>query len=83
MSEPQNMVTDIRKLMGFNDKSSFSAFSSGYDAESIDRNAFISLTSTFREFGGNNLNDRLGEEAVDKHVIFRDEIAAEMNFDPE
>ena len=109
MSEPQNVVTDICKLMGFYDKGSFSAFSSGFtesldrrvarelrfstpnnkrsrqnfDAESIDRNAFIPPTSTLREFGGNNLDDQIEEVAVDEHVFFRDEIAAEMNFDPE
>ena len=81
MSEPRNVVTDIRKLMGFYDKSSFSAFSSGFtesldrrvardlrfstpnkkrshqtfDGEPLDRNAFISPISTFREFSQKKL----------------------------
>ena len=109
MSEPRNVVTDIRKFMGFYDKSSFSAFSSGFtesldrrvardlrfstpnkkrsrqtfDGEPLDRNAFISPISTFREFGGNDLDDQEDKEAADEHVFFRDEIAAEMNFDPD
>ena len=109
MSEPRNVVTDIRKFMGFYDKSSFSAFSSGFtesldrrvardlrfstpnkkrsrqtfDGEPLDRNAFISPISTFREFGGNDLDDQEEKEAADEHVFFRDEIAAEMNFDPD
>ena len=109
MSEPRNVVTDIRKFMGFYDKSSFSSFSSGFtesldrrvareirystpnkkrsrqifDGESLDRNVFISPISTLREFGGNDLDAQEEEEAVEEHVFFRDEIAAEMNFDPE
>ena len=47
------------------------------------RNAFISPISTLREFGGNDLDAQKEEEAVDVHVLFRDDIAAEMNFDPD
>ena len=109
MSEPRNVVTDIRKFMGFYDKSSFSAFSSGFtesldrrvarelrfstpnnkrsrqsfDAESMERNAYVTPTSSFREFGGESLDETTEEETVDEHVFFRNEIAAEMNFDPE
>ena len=36
MSKSRNVVTDIRKLMGYYDKSSVSAFSSGF-TESLDR----------------------------------------------
>ena len=109
MSELCNVVTDIRKLMGFYDKSSFSAFSSGFtesldrrvarelqfstltnkrsrqsfDADSMDRNMFISPVTTCKEFGGKNLDEQTEEDAVEEHVFFQDETSAEMNFDRE
>ena len=95
MSEPRNVVTDIRKLMGFYDKSSFSAFSSGFtesldrrvarelqfstpsnkrirqssDTDAMDRNMFISPVTTYREFGGDQLDEQLEEETVEEHVF--------------
>ena len=102
MSESRNVVTDIRKLMGYYDKSSVSAFSSGFtesldrrvarelqfstptnkrsrqsfDTDAMDRNLFISPVITYREFGGEQLDDQLEEEPAEKHVLFKDEIAA-------
>ena len=49
----------------------------------MDRNTFISPISTFREFGGDNLDEQIEEETVDEHVFFWDDIAAEINFEPE
>ena len=109
MSEPRNVVTGIRKLMGFYEKSSFSAFSSGFtesldwrvarelqfstpsnkrnrqsfDADAMDRNMFISPVTSFIEFGGEQLDEQQEEKPVEEHVFFKDEIAAEMNFDAE
>ena len=44
---------------------------------------FISPVTTYREIGGEQLDDQLEEETVEEHVFSKDEIAAEMNFDPE
>ena len=108
MSESRNVVTDIRNLMGYYDKSSVSAFSSGFtesldwrvarelqfstptnkrnrqsfEPDAMDRNLFISPITTYREFGGEQLDNQQEEVTVEEHVFSRDEIAAEMNFDP-
>ena len=49
----------------------------------MDRNMFISPVTTYREFGGKQLDEQTKEEPAEEHVFFKDEIAAEMNFDPE
>jgi hypothetical protein len=49
----------------------------------MDRNAFISPISLFRDFDEDSLDEQIEEETVNEHVFCRDEIAAEMNFDPE
>ena len=108
MSDSRNVVTDIRKLMGYYDKSSFSTFSSGFtesldrrvarelqfstpsnkrsrqsfDTDAMNQNMFISTVTTYREFGSEQLDEQLEEVIVKEHVFSRDEIAAEMNFDP-
>ena len=44
---------------------------------------FISPVTTYREFCGEQLDEQQEEEPVEEHVFFKNEIAAEMNFDPE